>query len=270
MSNAAKEAIQRAMRAVREADPGRAQNAIRDPFVPPGTHQALIAEVSADFDVPEGAREPNQKIWLRSLLLESTNSAITGEIVAVTMFDLARQPQYPGQSSEADRWALTLQQLTQLPPGEELERFTYDLLFERAQDQLLRGVSCRIEAAFTRAESGVEYREAAYGHQEYTIRRGKKEETVTRWVNVAFYPGAPQSDAELAEARKYLDEHFPIRERVKREARDTARQSSRREQDAEPQRGRSFLGGGGRDPSANAPTGPEPAPRRAGGFLGRR
>jgi hypothetical protein len=212
-------AIQNAVAAVRAADPARAQPK-RDPLMPPGAHSGLICEVHPSFELPEGGRVHSQKVFVRALVLESTNPLIPADgLVTVTIFDLARIPQYAKQASDADRFALFVARLTGLTDVAEVVL----QLLTQPQDQIMRGMTFSANATFSKANSKIDYREVAYGAQEYTVVVGANATIKNRWIDVDWRPGEPQDDAALASARAFLDEHYPIRQEEEREQKQVAR-----------------------------------------------
>lgn len=214
-------AIRSAINSVQMADPSRAQQQ-RDPLMPPGNHEGLVVEVHPDIALPEGGREYNRRVFLRTVILTSDNPKIPESgLVVLTMFDLARIPRFAKQASDADRFALCIQRLTDCNAS-QLGEITEQILL-KPQDQMLRGMSFSCRASFGKAKPGISYREVAYGAQEYTEVIGEKTQTKQRWVDVDWSLGEEQSPEQLAGARAWLDENFPIRQRDLQEQKQVAR-----------------------------------------------
>lgn len=215
--NAAELAVQNALAAARAADPKKAAST-RDPFIPPGRHELILAEISPDFGADESGR-PRGKIWVRFVVEESTQSELECPMMLAQCYDTTKVPKFASMASDVDRFMLLLQQVSGLANdlhlGErsKLMRLFVDVIQDRVADQVLRGRQVSCVGSFAKAKDGQSYFASNYGHQSYT----EKGKTFERWVNTEFSTKEASAEDTLA-LREWLDDKFPVRKREERGA----------------------------------------------------
>ena len=206
---AAQAAVQAAILRASSADQSKIRGA-RTPFFGPGDHVALVS--ATDVQIQDGTT----RVWVRSVITGSDRD-IKLPLEVVTLYDLTAPARYTGSPSGAALFASLLVALGCENTQPALAKLMGDVLVERRKDQILRGLAYRMSCSYARKESkehavgadGRQYRIAGHTADGKAVLDYAKE----RFVYLSPSPlDEEQTDAQVAESRKWLDEHFPVKD----------------------------------------------------------
>lgn len=189
----------------------------RVPFIGPGQHQALVE--SLDVQTKDG----KTVVWVRSVLTDSDREACPK--LVTSYYDLTSPAKFAESPSGADMFTALIRAVTGAPddgrladgrsnPDSELAATLRAVLLDRVGENILRGMAYAVSGAYAKKES-TKYALADNGRQYEITGRGPDGALILnrdkeRFVYISVSP-VEQSDAEVAAARKWLDESFPSR-----------------------------------------------------------
>lgn len=220
MPTPAELAIASAIARASHSDQSRIRGA-STPFVGPGDHSALVAEVDVD------EKSTGQiVVWVKSVLTGSDRETVPMKVAA--RYDLTSMPRFADSASDADMFAAWLMALTGCPndgrlpdgqsnPDSKLAALITSVVSTRRADNILRGLAYRVSGRYAKKESP-KFGVASDGRQYEIVGRNADGSPVfnrekQRYVYLSF-SSIETTDAEVANARKWLDEHFPIAART--------------------------------------------------------
>lgn len=180
---------------------------VRTPFPAPGRHETLIASIDVD-----ASKDGKCAVWVQ-LVITASNTEPAPKLVT-QYFDLLRPAAFPGSPTAAALFKALIMAATGASTDVEAQKAVELALdLDQMAAQPLRGFGLVADGRYAKKPSKDHAVDPKTGRQYAIVAMapsGPVLDTAKERYVYWSYEGAEQSEDEVAQARAWLDEHFPI------------------------------------------------------------